>query len=120
MLDFNNPVTHGAQTEEEWHFEHKARQHKALMDSPKVIKRVFEEFKNLTGREYKLVESYNMEDAEVAVVAMGSNYETAKIATDKAREMGIKAGVVCPRSFRPFPLEEVAEVLKDVKLALIK
>jgi len=115
MLDFNNPVTYGAQTEEEWHFEHKARQHKALMDSPKVIERVFKEFKELTGREYKLVETYNIEDAEVAVVAMGSNYETAKIAADKAREKGIKAGVVCPRSFRPFPIKEVAEILKNVK-----
>jgi pyruvate ferredoxin oxidoreductase alpha subunit len=38
-----------------------------------------------------------------------------KIATDKAREMGIKAGVICPRSFRPFPIKEVAEILKDVK-----
>jgi pyruvate ferredoxin oxidoreductase alpha subunit len=115
MLDFNSPTTYGAQTEEEWHFEHKARQHKALMDSPKVIERVFNEFKELTGREYKLVETYNMEDAEVAMVAMGSNYETAKIAADEARKSGIKAGVVCPRSFRPFPVKEMAEVLKDVK-----
>jgi pyruvate ferredoxin oxidoreductase alpha subunit len=46
---------------------------------------------------------------------MGSNYETAKIAADEARKSGIKAGVVCPRSFRPFPLKEVAEVLKNVK-----
>jgi len=115
MLDFNNPTTYGAQTEEEWHFEHKARQHRDLMNSPKVIKRVFDEFKNLTGREYKLVESYNMDDAEVAIVAMGSNYETAKIAADEARKAGIKAGVVCPRIFRPFPVKEMAETLKNVK-----
>jgi pyruvate ferredoxin oxidoreductase alpha subunit len=115
MLDFNNPVTHGAQTEEEWHFEHKARQHKALMDSTKVIEKVFAEFKELTGREYKLIETHNMEDAEVAVVTMGSNYETAKIAADEARKAGIKAGVVCPRSFRPFPIKEMADILKNVK-----
>ena len=116
MLDFEHPVTHGVQTEEDWHFEHKARQHNDLMTkvSPK-INEVFADFEKLTGRKYNQVESYDMSDADVAVVAMGSNYETAKIATDKAREMGIKAGVVCPRSFRPFPLKEVAEVLKDVK-----
>ena len=53
MLDFENPVTHGVQTEEDWHFEHKARQHNDLMKSAKVIKEVFAEFKELTGREYK-------------------------------------------------------------------
>ncbi len=47
MLDFSRPVTHGAQTEEDWHFEHKAKQHKALMDSRKVIDEVFAEFKSL-------------------------------------------------------------------------
>ena len=50
MLDFSKPVTHGAQTEEDWHFEHKAKQHNALIDSADVIERVFAEFKTLTGR----------------------------------------------------------------------
>lgn len=115
MLDFNNPVTYGAQTEEEWHFEHKARQHKALMDSPVVIERVFNEFKELTGREYKLFESYKLDDADVVIVTMGSAYETAMLAVDAAREKGIKAGVAMPRMFRPFPIAQAAEILGDVK-----
>ncbi len=116
MLDFCKPVTYGAQTEEDWHFEFKARQHKALMDSPKVIKRVFKEFEELTGRKYNMVESYMMEDAEVAIVALGSTVESAIQAAKDLRESeGIKAGVVATRVIRPFPFKEVQEALKGVK-----
>ncbi len=115
LLDFDKPVTHGVQTEQDWHFEHKAKQHAALMASKDVVEEIFAEFKELTGREYKVVESYGMEDAEIAIVCLGSTYETAMITIDQLREEGIKAGVVAPRLFRPFPLEEVAHELQKVK-----
>ena len=111
MLDFSRPVTHGAQTEEDWHFEHKAKQHKALMDSRTVIDEVFEEFKALSGREYKRVETYHMDDAEVALVVLGSSVETAVLAAEELREEGIKAGVISPRCFRPFPYDLVRDAL---------
>jgi pyruvate ferredoxin oxidoreductase alpha subunit len=115
MLNSNKPVTYGSQTEEDWHFEHKAQQHNAMMGVPAVIDRVFAEFKELTGREYKRVETYNMEDAEVAIVALGTTVETARITAEMMREEGIKAGVIAPRVFRPFPMEEIIEALGDVK-----
>jgi pyruvate ferredoxin oxidoreductase alpha subunit len=116
LLNFDTPITHGVQTEQDWHFEHKAKQHAALMGSKEVIKEVFKEFKELTGREYNLVETYGMEDADIAIVCLGSTFETAIIAIDQFREeTGIKVGVVAPRVFRPFPLEEMAEALKNVK-----
>ena len=112
MLDFTRPVTHGAQTEEDWHYEHKAKQHKALMDSRPVIDEVFTEFKKLTGREYKRVETYMMEDAEVALVLLGSSVESAVLAAKQLREEeGIKAGIIAPRCFRPFPYDLVREAL---------
>ncbi|MBD3806022.1 2-oxoacid:ferredoxin oxidoreductase subunit alpha [Sulfuricurvum sp.] len=116
MLDLDHPVTHGVQTEEDWHFEHKARQHHALMTAvlPK-IQNAFDEFEKLTGRKYNLVEAYNMEDAEVAVVCMGTSVETAQEVSDELREQGIKAGVVGIRVFRPWPMEQLAMVLKNVK-----
>lgn len=116
MLDLDHPVTHGVQTEEDWHFEHKARQHNALMTAvlPKV-QAAFDDFKALTGREYNLVERYNMDDAEVAVVCIGTSVETAREVSDELRKQGIKAGVVGIRVFRPFPLEQIAGVLKGCK-----
>ncbi len=116
MLDFSRPVTYGAQTEEDWHFEHKAKQHKALMDSRPVIDKVFEEFEKISGRKYKRVESYMMEDAEVALVGLGTTVETARVAAKQLRdEEGIKAGVVAIRAFRPFPFDLVRDALENVK-----
>ncbi len=115
MLDVANPVTHGVQTEEDWHFEHKARQHHDLMNSPKVIKEVFREFEDRTGRKYDLVYTYKMDDADVAIFALGTTVESAQIAADQMREKGIKAGVVSLRVLRPFPFKEIAEALSGVK-----
>ena len=116
MLDFEHPVTHGVQTEEDWHFEHKARQHNDLMTKvmPKV-EAAFAEFEKITGRKYNAVEKYDMDDADVAVVCMGTSVETAREVAGEMREKGIKAGVVGLRVIRPFPFFEIAEALKDIK-----
>jgi len=120
MLDFSKPVTYGAQTEEDWHFEHKAKQHRALMDSWTVIDRVFEELEKKTGRKYSRLESYMMDDAEVAIVALGSTVETSILAAKQLRdEEGLKAGVVAPRTFRPFPFNEIRDALSGIKAVAI-
>jgi len=119
MLDFSRPVTHGAQTEEDWHFEHKTKQHKALIDSIPVIDEVFADFKKLTGREYKRVEAYMMEDAEVALVLLGSSVETAILAAKELREEGIKAGIIAPRCMRPFPYDLIRDALDTASLKAI-
>jgi pyruvate ferredoxin oxidoreductase alpha subunit len=115
MLDFSKPVTHGVQTEHDWHFEHKAKQHAALQAAFPVVEEVFKEFKELTGREYNIVETHNLEGADVAIICLGTTYETATIAADELKEEGIKAAVVSPRLFRPFPLTQLAQKLQNVK-----
>ncbi|HIC10114.1 MAG TPA: 2-oxoacid:ferredoxin oxidoreductase subunit alpha [Campylobacterales bacterium] len=117
MLDFEKPISYGVQTEEDWHFEHKARQHNDLMTKvfPKIDE-VFQEFEKKTGRKYKIVEDFYMDDARVAIVALGTTVETAKLAARILRkEEKIKAGVVGIRVLRPFPFEQLGEVLKKVK-----
>jgi pyruvate ferredoxin oxidoreductase alpha subunit len=116
LLNFDKPVTHGVQTEEDWHFEHKAKQHDAMMKSVKVIDEVFAEYEKLTGRKYDMTFDYKIEDAEVVIVAIGSTVESAMLAVDKMREEGIKAGVMGIRVFRPFPLVEIANKLSNAKL----
>lgn len=115
MLDFSKPVTYGAQTEEDWHFEHKAQLHHDLMKSSEVIEEVFADFEKLTGRKYSIVETYDLNDAEVAIVTIGTTVESARITAKKAREKGIKAGVLSIRSLRPFPYKQIAEALKNCK-----
>jgi len=116
MLDFENPVTHGVQAEEDWHFEHKARQHNDLMVKvfPK-IEEIFEEFEKLTGRRYNMVETYMTEDADVAIVCMGTSVETAVEVIKELRKDGVKAGVIGVRVIRPWPLAYMLESLKGIK-----
>lgn len=115
MLDFKNPATYGAQTEEDWHFEHKAQQHHALMGAIPSIKKVFDEFAEKTGRKYNVIEKYMMDDAEVVIVALGTTVETALFAAKTAREKGIKAGVASFRVLRPFPFDAIQQALCGVK-----
>jgi len=115
MLDADNPVTYGAQTEGEWHFEHKMRHNHALVNSFDVIGRVFAEFKELTGREFNFIEQYNMEDAEEALICIGSVVGTAKLAVERMRAEGRKVGVVAIRVWRPFPKEELFNAIKGLK-----
>jgi pyruvate ferredoxin oxidoreductase alpha subunit len=119
LLSTDKPITYGAQTEENWHFEHKARQHNDLMQAKEVIESTFKEFEALTGRKYESTQKYKIQDAEVVIVCMGSTYGTACVAVDEMRKQGIKAGVFTHRIIRPFPLMDIREELKDVKVLAI-
>ncbi|MGE4399077.1 MAG: 2-oxoacid:ferredoxin oxidoreductase subunit alpha [Campylobacterales bacterium] len=115
MLDAANPVTYGAQTEEEWHFEHKANQNAAIMNAGPVIEKVFAEFEKLTGRKYKFIETYMTDDADEIIVIMGSAVGTTKLTVDKLRKEGKKVGLIAIRVLRPFPKDLLAAALKNAK-----
>ena len=83
------------------------------------ILEVAKQFEALTGRKYGLFEEYQMEDAEVAVLLIGSSAGTAKAAVDQLRKAGVKAGLIKIRVFRPFPAEELAQALAHVKALAI-
>ena len=91
--------------------------HMQAMDNAKiVIKEVNDEFAEKFGRNYfGLVEPYRMEDAEYVLVTLGSLTGSARIAVDMARDNGIKAGLVKIRCLRPFPKEEIIDLLKGRK-----
>lgn len=115
MLDHENPVTYGAQTESEWHFEHKMRQNHALVHSEDVIKRVMDEFAAYSGRQYDLIEGYKTEDADELIICIGSVVGTTQLAVDKLREEGRKVGMIAIRVWRPFPKEALADAIKNAK-----
>ncbi len=110
-----NPVAVGPLDGVPHYFEHKRQQAEAMKNAKKVILEVADEFYKLTGRKYGLFEEYKMDDAEIGIVVMNSTAGTAKFVVDKLREQGVKAGLVKPRVYRPFPVEEIAESLKGLK-----
>ena len=93
----------------------------ALNDTAKdVIKQAHQEYLSNVGRGYGgLIETYRLEDAEVAVVAMGSLAATSRFAVDRLREQGKAVGLVKVRTFRPFPKEDLIDALKHVRAAVV-
>ena len=99
--------------------EHKVMQAEAMKNAKKVILDVAADFEKTFGRKYGFFEEYRMEDAEVALVLIGSTAGTAKACIEKLRAQGVKAGLVKVRVFRPFPMEEIAQALKNVKAVAV-
>ena len=115
LLNKDEPMAVGAYATPVYYMEAKRQQAQAMMDAKEVIKRVGAEFAAMTGRQYGLIEKYMMDDAEMAIIIIGSSAGTAKQAILELRAQGKKAGLIKIRSFRPFPAEAIAEALKDVK-----
>jgi pyruvate ferredoxin oxidoreductase alpha subunit len=115
LLDVDNPVTYGPLDLYDYYFEHKRQQVEAMELAPDVIKKVGKEYGELTGREFALIHPFEMKDAEVAVIALGSTAGTARVAVKSMRKKGVKAGMIKIRVFRPFPYEELQNLLKGVK-----
>lgn len=115
MLNAKQPLAVGPYATANYYIEFKRSQAEGMMRAKEVIKAVGEEYEKISGRKYGLFEEYRMEDAEYAMVIMGSAAGTGKDTVDALREKGVKAGLIKIRVFRPFPAEELAEALKNVK-----
>jgi len=119
LLDPEESVAIGPYSVSPYVMEMKVAQAHAMMRAKDVILKVSAEFKKVFGREYGLFEEYRMEDAELALLIMSSAAGTAKVAVDRLRENGVKAGLVKLRVFRPFPASELADALSGVKALAI-
>ena len=119
LLNPNEKIAVGPLDVQPYLFEHKYQQANGMRNARKVIQEVSEEFAKITGRKYEMIEQYRMEDAELAIVVLNSTAGTAKETIDALREKGMKVGLIKPRVFRPFPGEEIAEALKNVKAVAI-
>ncbi|MDR1044841.1 MAG: pyruvate ferredoxin oxidoreductase [Candidatus Adiutrix sp.] len=114
-LDLAKPMSMGLLGAPEYYAESKKATDNALLGSKPYVQKAFDEYAAIFGRQYKLVETYRMEGAETAIVAMGSIAETAMTAVDEMREAGEKVGLVRLRLWRPFPVEEFRAAVRGVK-----
>jgi len=115
ILDPDRPLTLGAVGTPPYYMEFRYMLDQAVLGSKKVIEDVGREFGEKFGRGYGLLEPYRCEDADFVIVTMGSLAGEVKDVVDELRGRGKRVGVLKLRSFRPFPSEEVAEVLSNVK-----
>ncbi|MCD6275210.1 MAG: pyruvate ferredoxin oxidoreductase [Thermoplasmata archaeon] len=118
-LDPQNPATLGSFGFPEHFMEFKYGQWIAMERAKKVIDEVFEEFEERFGRKYMKVYPEFVEDAEIILVTMGSMTSTTREFVRRLREQGKKVGLVKLTVFRPFPKEELREILKNAKVVAV-
>ena len=115
LLNAENPMAAGPYSVTQYYMEARRGVAQAMRDSKETIIAVSKEYGEKFGRTYGFFEEYCMDDAEYAIVIMGSAAGAAKDACDKLRAEGKKVGVLKLRVYRPFPAEEIAAALKNVK-----
>ena len=119
LLNPECPMSVGPYSVTDYYMEAKRNQAEGMKHAQQVVLDVANEFAGLSGRKYGLFEAYRLEDADRAVVMIGSAAGTTKDAIDRLREKGEKVGLLKIRLYRPFPAEAIAEVLKNVKAIAI-
>ncbi len=119
LLNPECPAAVGPYSITDYYFEAKRNQAEGMRHVPQVVLDVAKEFAAISGREYGLFEEYRMDGAERAVIIIGSAAGTTKDAIDALREKGEKVGMIKIRLYRPFPADEIADALKNVKAVAI-
>ncbi|NLY81563.1 MAG: pyruvate ferredoxin oxidoreductase [Clostridiales bacterium] len=119
LLKSENPLAVGPFGVSSYYMEIKRKQAQAMKDSMPVIEEAAEKYAALSGRKYSFFEEYKMDDAEVALLIIGSSAGTAKASVDLLRSEGKKVGLIKLRVFRPFPRESLAKAMCKVKAVAI-
>lgn len=98
------------------HFEEFSRdRYQSMIDALSVFEEASVEFEKTFGRKHNLIETYCMEDAEYALIGIGSMMGTSRVVVDNYRAKGVKVGMVSIKCYRPFPVQQVYEALKNCK-----
>lgn len=119
LLDLSHPVSYGPLILADLYMEYKRAQHEVMGKAKNIVLDVAADFATISGRSYGLFESYRLEDADIALVILNSAAGTAKDVVDEFREKGIRAGLLKPRLFRPFPSQEIAAALASAKAVCV-
>lgn len=113
----DNPISVAPQFNEDWVMEARRQSDAAMRRARAVITEATEDFGRVFGRHPAdpFIDTYRMEDAEYALLGMGTVGMVGKVAVDRMREAGKKVGFVRVKWFRPFPQPELRSVLRNVK-----
>jgi pyruvate ferredoxin oxidoreductase alpha subunit len=120
-LDPEYPMTMGPVAFPNYYTEFKRQQEEAMKNALRIIPQVHEEYSQISGRRYGdgLVDSYYLDDAEIATVCLGSTAGTVKTVVDELRAEGVKAGLLRIRTFRPLPIEQIIDALGKVRAVAV-
>ncbi|MFH1514606.1 MAG: thiamine pyrophosphate-dependent enzyme [bacterium] len=120
-LDPEHPATIGPYMNEPDLINNKKQLSMAMDNAYHHVPGVFAEWGEMTGRNYSMIKTYpeDFSDVEAAVWVMGSPSETMRFVAKQAREKGKKVGVIVPKVLRPWPINEIREITKNLKSLVI-
>jgi pyruvate/2-oxoacid:ferredoxin oxidoreductase alpha subunit len=112
VLDATRPLTFGAcPVSPEYYLEFRYMAQQAMDRALSIAAEADNEFRQVFGRGYGLVDTYWTEDATTIIVTTGTIASTTRIVIDERRAKGEKIGMLRIRMFRPFPKEEIRRKL---------
>lgn len=118
-LDVDSPRTFGNVCGADLYTPIKFRRQKETLAAAEGWQAASDEFAARFGRLRPAVEGYRLEDANLALVVMGTAYGAVRLAVDALREDGVAAGALRVGLFRPFPYDELCAALAGVKRVLV-
>jgi 2-oxoisovalerate ferredoxin oxidoreductase alpha subunit len=116
-LDIDRPYSHASLVSPEWYMEFRYMIQEAMDNAKRLIPQIDKEYAKHFGRDHGgLVEKYNCEDADLIMLTMGTMASDAKLAVDRLRKEGLKVGSARVRVYRPYPVEEIAELAGNAQM----
>ncbi|MCX5718852.1 MAG: pyruvate ferredoxin oxidoreductase [Nitrospirae bacterium] len=119
LLNIEHPVSYGPLILTDYYMEYRKAHNEVMTKVPGIVLDVAKDFEKISGRKYSLFDAYRLEDAEIALVILNSAAGTSKDIVDEFRSKGVKAGLLKPRLYRPFPYKEIGEALKHLKAVCV-
>ena len=119
FIDPERPMMHGNLIMPSgFYAEFRMKIQEAHMKAFEKIKNAAIEFEKTFGRSYGngLIQEYKMDDAEVGMLIYGDLALQMEEAVDQVREEGYKVGMIKLRHFRPFPVDDIINIAKKVKV----
>lgn len=119
VIDPDRPITIGAGNNPEYYFEFKRQQVDALEKAFDAVNETNREYGKFSERSYGLLDTYEITDADTAILGMGSCTGTAVEAARIMRRKGKKVGVIKLWLYRPFPERAVLKAIEGLESLIV-
>jgi pyruvate-ferredoxin/flavodoxin oxidoreductase len=119
LFDTEHPMQSGVVQNQDSYMKGRVAQRYFYDRVKPALRAAMEEYAVLTGRAYDMIRPYRMEDAQFALIGMGTMMETAESTVDFLRERGMRIGAISVTSFRPFPARQLAAALANCYAATV-
>ena len=112
-LSPEHPYIRGTAQNPDTYFQSRETVNPFYAEVPGIVQQAMDEFADLTGRGYHLVEYHGAPDADRILIIMGSAAQTTIQAVEHLNRTGEKVGVLQVRLYRPFPVEQVLAAIPE-------